>query len=653
MWLLESLTLQHQYFVSPEAVTEGYVILSHVWDEKEDSFQDLQAIHARCAASGERPHDLVSEKIKMCCEVAACEGYKWVWIDTCCIDKTSSAELSEAINSMFRYYALSLVCYAYLRDVPTKYAFRKPYSVAQLGLPSFGPPITESKFARSRWHQRGWTLQELVAPQIVHFLSASWEYLGSRSDIAETLEEVTSIPASVLRLEQRPADMSVAQRMSWAARRETTRMEDQAYCLLGIFDVNMPTLYGEGRKAFRRLQEEIMKQTHDTTVFAWGDPTELWTVLNSGEQENLDLPGSSLFANSPRDFAHAANVVYSPLAGPPDRHPVDKAERGDGLITFNTISYGIRARLPMIDIKGFAFGVLSWNTSAETGPTPLLLALGRRVQSRSSQTSTLPVHRVCTSRIVTVVSDYDTRIFQASRPVWKDILLEEPTPSPSIRPTLYVPINHGFSVPIRLPEHRIASLLPDHRARDIDIRTTTSPTSNIIPSMTVVAFSYCIPDNKDPPTWRRLALQFGGCNDSKASSTLNKDARLGCLWANITNRDLPDPSREGPTFHRCPEDHILSWPELRKEFPIDKYVEWGDEPELDLICEMTFEVTRHPLDPTRTDGRFPRLTLTDANFVAVVEGDSEKDDSESGDDDVWQDAESHGLGEEQLQVVDE
>ncbi|KAI0702642.1 heterokaryon incompatibility protein-domain-containing protein [Earliella scabrosa] len=117
MRLLDTKTLKLKSFVSPEAVKEGYVILSHVWDEKEDSFQDLEAIHARCFMYGERPHDLVSKKIKKCCEVAARRGYKWVWIDTCCIDKTSSAELSEAINSMYRYYALSLVCFAYLSDI--------------------------------------------------------------------------------------------------------------------------------------------------------------------------------------------------------------------------------------------------------------------------------------------------------------------------------------------------------------------------------------------------------------------------------------------------------------------------------------------------------------------------------------------------------
>ena len=305
MWLLHTRTLKHRYFISPEAVEEGYAILSHVWDEREDSFQDLQWIHVRCESSGESPHDLVSPKIRMSCQLAAREGYRWVWIDTCCIDKTSSAELSEAINSMFRYYALSLVCYAYLRDVPTEGAFEEPSRWED-------PP-----FWTSKWHRRGWTLQELVAPQTVHFLSSSWEYLGSKSDLAETLKSITHIPASVLQLKQRPADMSVAQRMSWAAWRKTTRLEDEAYCLLGLFDVSMPTLYGEGRKAFRRLQEEIMKQTHDTTLFAWGRSASLRDVLVKDRlrREGQEESQLSLFATSPQDFVRSEYVEYTPSSG--------------------------------------------------------------------------------------------------------------------------------------------------------------------------------------------------------------------------------------------------------------------------------------------------------------------------------------------------
>ncbi|KAI0742952.1 heterokaryon incompatibility protein-domain-containing protein [Daedaleopsis nitida] len=256
MWLLDTDTLRHHFFTSPEAVGDGYAILSHVWDDEEQSFQDLQRIHERCETSGEDPHHLVSLKIHQFCTVAARHRYKWAWIDTCCIDKTSSAELSEAINSMFRYYSLAHVCYVYLRDVPTDGAFEPIFE--QFDLYGRGP-MPVAPFADCRWHTRGWTLQELIAPRIVLFLSTTWEFLGSKADLADKLHRITQIPATVLRLECPLSEMSVAQRMSWAANRQTTRVEDAAYCLMGLFGVNMPTLYGEGHMAFQRLQEGIVR----------------------------------------------------------------------------------------------------------------------------------------------------------------------------------------------------------------------------------------------------------------------------------------------------------------------------------------------------------------------------------------------------------
>ena len=119
MRLLHTHTLKLHSFTSPEQVKGGYAILSHVWEEHEQTYEDLQAIHTQCEASGEDPRERVSPKIRRFCEVAAQQGYQWGWADTCCIDRTSSAELSEAINSMFHYYSLSYVCFVYLADVPT------------------------------------------------------------------------------------------------------------------------------------------------------------------------------------------------------------------------------------------------------------------------------------------------------------------------------------------------------------------------------------------------------------------------------------------------------------------------------------------------------------------------------------------------------
>ncbi|KAI0742506.1 heterokaryon incompatibility protein-domain-containing protein [Daedaleopsis nitida] len=263
MWLLSTARAELQFFVSPESVpSPGFAILSHVWQQDEQTFQELQALRSKCASTGENPREFASEKIRKCCQLAQRHGYAWLWVDTCCIDKTSSAELSEAINSMFRYYSAAGICYAFLQDVP----LRRTDNITDL-------------FARSKWYTRGWTLQELIAPRVVLFLSESWDVLASKAELAVLIEDITGIPTTVLRLQRPLAYFSIAQRMSWAAKRITTRVEDRAYCLLGIFNINMPTLYGEGRRAFLRLQEEIMKQSPDTTLFAWERPGGSLTTL--------------------------------------------------------------------------------------------------------------------------------------------------------------------------------------------------------------------------------------------------------------------------------------------------------------------------------------------------------------------------------------
>ena len=319
MWVLETSTLRLHYFISPEKVPGGYVILSHVWDQEELSFQQLQEINNRRYTSDKARRRLISPKVTQMCNIASRHEYKWAWIDTCCIDKTSSAELSEAINSMFHYYSIAHICYVYLSDVPEAHAF---HSGAKRRSLRRSPP----KFHQSRWHKRGWTLQELVAPHTVYFFSDCWEYLGSKAELADRLEKITRIPASVLRLESKPRDFSVAQRMSWAAGRKTTRVEDEAYSLLGIFGVNMPTLYGEGRRAFRRLQEEIMKQSPDTTLFAWGFP-QSWADVVRSSHSNGDRPPDEpdstgkMFAEKPEDFICASDIRYTPGPRAPEHHP--------------------------------------------------------------------------------------------------------------------------------------------------------------------------------------------------------------------------------------------------------------------------------------------------------------------------------------------
>ena len=261
-------------------------------------------------------------------------GHKWAWVDTCCIDKSSSADLSEAINSMFRYYALADVCYAYLADVPPLSRPTPGRAAASSATDSDAPTLWLKAFRASAWHTRGWTLQELLAPRVVAFLARDWTPAGTKAGLAPLLESVTRVPVDVLTLERDVADVCVAARMSWAAGRRTTRVEDEAYALMGVFGVNMPTLYGEGRRAFYRLQEEIMKRSTDASLFAWGKhdyELELTFRGNEGrgsasrrpsqDAPRLERPEYYLFAPSPSYFlgcgkTTSVNALTVVVSGP-------------------------------------------------------------------------------------------------------------------------------------------------------------------------------------------------------------------------------------------------------------------------------------------------------------------------------------------------
>lgn len=161
-------------------------------------------------------------------------------------------------------------------------------------------------FRRSSWFSRGWTLQELLAPDLVLFFDSDWRPFGSLGtgavlsnnassfpDLADTVSTVSGIRKEHLSGPWHSS--SIAQKMSWAAKRFTTRIEDEAYCLLGIFGVNMPLLYGEGRKAFQRLQQELVKNSNDQSIFAWSEWDE-------------DREWDGIFARSARQFRCSSNV---------------------------------------------------------------------------------------------------------------------------------------------------------------------------------------------------------------------------------------------------------------------------------------------------------------------------------------------------------
>ncbi|KAI0502834.1 heterokaryon incompatibility protein-domain-containing protein [Xylaria bambusicola] len=300
MWLLNSCTWEMREFISHKQAPP-YAILSHTWGDEEVSFREWQYEPMRDIEKKEG-----FRKIDFCCKQAADDGLEWVWIDTCCIDKSSSAELSEAINSMFQWYKSAAICYAFLYDVSN----------------------TDSEFdlTNTRWVNRGWTLQELIAPREVIFYSKDWQALGTRSKLSGHIAKVTRINEPFL-TGRSLDEASIAQRMSWAAKRTTSREEDEAYCLLGIFNVNMPLIYGEGPKAFRRLQEAIVREyPNDHSIFAWGPiaKTPSNTLSNSEQVWGRELiphePESvfdefyGLLAESTRDFEQSGQIVIAPTA---------------------------------------------------------------------------------------------------------------------------------------------------------------------------------------------------------------------------------------------------------------------------------------------------------------------------------------------------
>ena len=308
--MLNTHTGKFEKFNDPRTVK--YAILSHVWAKEgleprqppEQDHQDVIRIQKSSSTDNVLTDDNLSKKISEACKRAKEDGYDYLWIDTCCIDKTSSAEISETLNAMFRYYSVAQVCYVLLVETFTCHP-------RQLKRYLCDPAEWKKEtFSVDTWHSRGWTLQELIAPRNVHFLSHEWGFIGSKSDLADGLERITGVPAGVLRFELQLDDISIAQRMSWASRRLTTRPEDEAYCLMGIFGVSMPTLYGEGRKAFRRLQEEIMRRSPDTTLYAWGACCNMHDLSHHTNGE----AGTGLLANSPSDFKTCSTIQYTPSA---------------------------------------------------------------------------------------------------------------------------------------------------------------------------------------------------------------------------------------------------------------------------------------------------------------------------------------------------
>ena len=273
-----------------------YAILSHTWgaDNEEVTYKNL--------AEGTGKEKIGYRKIQLCGKQATRDRLQYFWVDTCCIDKTNSTELSEAINSMFKWYQDAVICYVYLSDVQN-----------------------HRDLDGSRWFRRGWTFQELLAPKYMAFFDYKWEKLDTRSNLSPAISRITGIPRRILLLDV-SGEYSVAQIMSWAAGRETTREEDMAYCLLGILGVNMPLIYGEGKRAFERLQEEFMRTSTDHSLFSW---------RGTGAERGP-------FARSPIEFQHCKDFTIG------KEHSLD----------FVMTNRGLRITLPLISAEDGHFAAV-------------------------------------------------------------------------------------------------------------------------------------------------------------------------------------------------------------------------------------------------------------------------------------------------------
>ena len=330
-----------------------YAILSHRWiDSTEVDYEEMIGL----AKMDKQEQDGIRgrqgyKKIVNTCRRAKEDRYRWVWIDTCCIDKRSSAELSEAINSMYRWYANAKMCYAYLHDVDGS---------------SFPTKRDDEKYHQSdgwpEWFSRGWTLQEMIAPRNLQFFDKNWQPIGDKKSLAHILERITRVPEHILANGLERNRLCVAKIISWAAKRKTGREEDRAYSLMGLLGVNLPMLYGEGKKAFHRLQMEIVRTSDDQSIFAWG--------------HNSNVRIGSILADDPDDFEGCSDMelmdhnefINSSTDADQDRLGVfPVTNRGIQiwmpLRRYRDSKFVFRAQLPCRDGVGVSIDLVLWNSN--------------------------------------------------------------------------------------------------------------------------------------------------------------------------------------------------------------------------------------------------------------------------------------------------
>ncbi|KAK4225685.1 putative vegetative incompatibility HET containing-domain protein [Podospora fimiseda] len=316
MWLINcsNYTLEPNEIDGPDA--KPYLILSHTWGDEEVTFKEFtKYLNTAVEKKG-------FDKIRGICQIALDHGYNYVWVDTCCIDKSSSAELTESINSMFYWYSKADRCIAYLYDL-------------QPSSGSFHP--SKDELRRCRWFTRGWTLQELIAPSDVVFYDRTWKPRGSKNELCDVIHAITDIDKDTLMWPGKLPRIPIARKMAWAANRNSTRIEDKAYSLLGLFGIFMPLIYGERERAFIRLQELIAQKTNDMSLFAWRDI----------HYDRSQTEYSGLFANDPSWFTECTTIarIYDPVIPSPSWIMTNAGIEITTALDWSEISQGYRLYL--------------------------------------------------------------------------------------------------------------------------------------------------------------------------------------------------------------------------------------------------------------------------------------------------------------------
>lgn len=297
-----------------------YAILSHRWlNTGEPLFDDVSHWKWWLRNWGQGYN-----KLLVFCQKAREYGCEYAWSDTCCINKSSSSELEEAIRSMYRWYSRAEVCITYL-----------------------GASSALEDFPSEPWFTRGWTLQELLAPPKMKFFGKNWKPILPRAplesndkdheELLDAIHQVTMIPKHQI-VAYHPRCTTVWEKMLWASRRRTTRKEDMAYCLIGILDITMPIAYGEGDWAFHRLMEVIIQRSDELEIFAWTGPPS---------------PYSLSFPRSPACYKVLDYQVADQLELVKSQSVQVYPEwvRGIGDESFITTKHGLEIELVMIDLR--------------------------------------------------------------------------------------------------------------------------------------------------------------------------------------------------------------------------------------------------------------------------------------------------------------